>query len=190
MTTPRAALRPVLVLLAFFALCASLLPAAPAEATQRSLKEAEARRFRAMVTNDLEALKLILDDELVYTHTNGRIDDKESFLANLESGAVRYRKIELRGMDSVFWAGEAGMVTGKAILHVEAGERQLTLPVRFTSVYRLGEDRAWHLLGWQSTVIPEAPAQKMEQEEPAAEEGGAGDPDTDTDNTAAGGERG
>ncbi len=181
--TPFRPFRPALFL-ALLGLAATLLPAAPAEATQQSLKNAEAQRFRAMVSNDLEALEQILDDDLVYTHTNGRVDDKESFLANLESGAVRYRKIELRGMDSVFWAGEAGMVTGKVILHVEAGERRLTLPVRFTSVYRLGEDRAWHLLGWQSTVIPEAAPKTAPPEESEAEDDGATEP------ASGGGERG
>ena len=181
-TPPNRALVAALLLLLVLA-----VPAA--EATQQSLKQAEAQRFRAMAANDLEALKKILDDDLVYTHTNGRVDDKESFLANLESGALRYRKIELRGMDPVFWAGEAGMVTGKVILHVEAGERQLTLPVRFTSVYRLGEDRAWHLLGWQSTVIPEASPQDDEGEEAPATKGSAPAPDAGGGD-AAGGERG
>lgn len=182
MTKNRFVLTPALRSLLAMTLLLGVVSGAPqTEASQQSLREAENRRYKAMVNNDLEALAAIFDDDLVYTHTNGQVDDKETFLATLESGALRYRRIQIQEMSPVSWAGEAGVVTGKLVLEVQAGDRQVSVPIRYTAVYRLGDDRAWHLLAWQSTAIPAAaPTHAKAEATPAAEpEEDAADPEID-----------
>lgn len=134
-----------------------VLLALPAAADREAIRDVEATRYRAMVRNDFETLQVVLSDDLVYTHSNGRVDDKEALLGALQDGTLRYRKMELGKVDIRAW-GDTGLVTGRVTMHVtvKAGEesRDLTLPARFTAVYRFGEE-GWKLVNWQSTGIAE-----------------------------------
>jgi len=129
------------------------LLALPAAADPEAIRDVEAVRYRAMVQGDLETLDRVLADDLVYTHSNGRVDGKESLLGALRDGILDYRRMELGEVSIRAW-GEAGVVTGMVTMHVsvKAGEetRDLTLPARFTAVYRYGET-GWRLVSWQST---------------------------------------
>lgn len=48
--------------------------------------EVERRRSRAMIESDVATLRNLLDDDLVYTHSNAAMDNKASYLSKVESG--------------------------------------------------------------------------------------------------------
>ena len=117
------------------------------------LDEVDASRFRAMIAADAAALDRVLADDLVYTHTTGRVDTKQAFIDSLTSGNISYEAISTRDTVARVY-GDVAVITGSADFEVSAGSQQLAFPIRFTEVYEWSDGR-WQLVAWQSTRLPE-----------------------------------
>lgn len=134
------------------------LGAAAAEPpTTEALAAAHQRRFQAMVDGDLEALAPMLADELVYTHSSGKTETKEEFLAALEGGALRYLAIVSEGESPLrlYGDGEVGLITGGARVRVRTGGeegQEGEVVLRYTSVY-VHRDGRWQLAAWHSSAV-------------------------------------
>ncbi|MEK6478821.1 nuclear transport factor 2 family protein [Catalinimonas sp. 4WD22] len=57
--------------------------------------EAEKSRFLAMINEDFDFLENIIDDQLVYIHSNGNVDSKDSFINAIREGKTSYDDIKL-----------------------------------------------------------------------------------------------
>jgi hypothetical protein len=62
---------------------------------KHALKETETRRYRAMIESDVDALALLLDEDLIYTHSNAGVDTKASYLEKVRAEHYRYKSIEI-----------------------------------------------------------------------------------------------
>lgn len=122
----------------------------PGEA-EREILQLENRRFDAMTRADATALDRILADELSYTHSTGRLDSKAAFIASLKSGQLKYESISTQDV-RVRVIGDAGVVTGRALMKVRSGAQSMSMLVRFTDVY-LKRDGRWQMIAWQSTRL-------------------------------------
>ena len=114
----------------------------------------EELRIQAMVRRDLAALNSLLADDLSYTHSGGRTDNKASFLALIESPESRYLGVDYSDTE-VIPALEAVIVRGRAQIRLErdTGEK-LSYPVLFLDIYTR-RDGGWQMVAWQATRIPE-----------------------------------
>jgi hypothetical protein len=121
--------------------------AAHAEATVLS---AQAARFRAMIAGDATALARLLAEELTYTHTTGRVENRQEFLAAIRSGALRYHAIDPHDV-VVTLVNDAAVVVGRVTIHAELDGREARVTARFTEVHQLRRGE-WRLLAWQSTT--------------------------------------
>ena len=113
----------------------------------------DARRIRAMIHADEEILRDLLADDLTYTHTNCVVDTKESLITKLRDGSYDYRVLETTDVCAKPVGSEAAVLTGAASMTIHAGDRDIVLPIRFTSVY-VRENGGWKLTAWQSTHQP------------------------------------
>lgn len=113
----------------------------------------QADRFRAMTENDISILDSILSDDLVYTHTTGRVETKTEFLSALRKRAVAYHSIEPMDVKVRIYDNTA-VITGTAAMKVSAGANDLAFSLQFIEVYENSEGR-WRLLAWQSTRLPD-----------------------------------
>jgi hypothetical protein len=133
--------------------------AAAAEATrplsraEQALRDAEQKRFDAMVGNDLSALGAALADELTYAHSTGVQQTKAEFLKDLGAGTMQYRQITVLEQNFRLH-GSIGIINGKLWLsvHISGADREFS--VRYTDVYVKRAGR-WQLLAWQSTRLPD-----------------------------------
>lgn len=112
----------------------------------------EDRRWAAQIGGDLEALGRLLADEMQYTHSNGLVDTKDSYIKAIGEKVFDYRA-EKRTDVRTQVIGDTGLVTGAAEFNVVAGGRDLDLKARYSAVWirRAGE---WQFLAWQSTPLP------------------------------------
>jgi Domain of unknown function (DUF4440) len=62
---------------------------------EHAIADMERRRYEAMKLADIAELREVLDDLLIYTHSNSAIDDKESYLAKVQAGYFRYESISI-----------------------------------------------------------------------------------------------
>jgi ketosteroid isomerase-like protein len=114
-----------------------------------SLRAADRRRRDAMIAGDADALAGLLADELVWTHSSGRKDDKAAVLDKIASGTTDYYELEVSD-DVVSSHGELLIHHGTLLGRVSVDGREKALRNRFLSVWKRSNDRL-ELLAWQST---------------------------------------
>jgi hypothetical protein len=115
--------------------------------------ELDLKRKTAMAQKDTAALKNLLCKGLVYTHSSGRQDTKQSLIEGMESGKTVYTSMvpsEVKAQD----LGNAVVLTGVAAISVDSNGKPNSFRVRFTDVYE-NQNGTWRMITWQSTKLPE-----------------------------------
>ena len=113
--------------------------------------ERENARWAAMLGNDFEALDELVHPKLVYTHSNARVDTKDSWIASMTSGTVDYRAVD-RSDVQLTEQGDVAVITGAATFTVHAMNQDITITSRFSSVWV--NDDGWKFFAWQNTPFP------------------------------------
>jgi ketosteroid isomerase-like protein len=122
-----------------------------ANATEAELLRLDDERTRAMISCDTATLERLMSDDIVYTHSSGRLDSKKSFIASIASGTVKYRRVARKEVAASVREGFA-FLTGSVEIDVETGGKVLNLNLRFANVWeRVG--KGWQQIVWQSTPI-------------------------------------
>jgi ketosteroid isomerase-like protein len=115
------------------------------------IRDAEARRYAAMIANDRKALDALLADDLVYTHSTAAKETKTEFVERLSSG-LRYKAITSREQ-TIRVFGDVGLVNGLNRMDVERKGEPVTFDIRFLAVY-VRDGGNWRMSAWQSTRLP------------------------------------
>ena len=68
-----------------------LLTLVSPQSTVDAVRAAEATRIQAMLAADFAAVDRLLADELTYTHSNAKQDNKAAYLEPFLSGRTRYQ---------------------------------------------------------------------------------------------------
>jgi len=119
--------------------------------TEKEVRQLEMRRFELMVARDMKGLEALLADDLTYTHSNGVLENKEQFLAKLNSGKTLYQSIQSEDV-RVRVIGDVAIINGIALMRVWTGGQTQDLRLRYTDIYARREGR-WQLILWQSTRV-------------------------------------
>jgi len=115
--------------------------------------ELDKKRMNAMAQKDVASLKNMLCKGLVYTHSSGRQDTKQSLIEGMETGKTVYTSIEpsdVKAQD----LGNAVVLTGAAAISVMSNGKPNSFRVRFTDVYE-NQNGTWRMVTWQSTKLPD-----------------------------------
>ena len=142
------------ILLSALALSPCLGQAAPAVASlEDTLINLEKTRFVAIVDARVDELDKLMDDTLVYVHSNAKVDSKATYLASLKSGEVDYLSIEPADMKARVY-GDTAILNGTARVKVKTGGQESNIHLRFTTVW-IERDGDWRMVTWQATRMPE-----------------------------------
>jgi len=125
--------------------------AQPQDNIEAEIRNAEARRFRALTEADVPALEGLLSDDLIYTHASGWRQTKAEFLASLRSGELLYHFFATDDVN-VQGYGNVVLVTGHATTEVRAKGQELNVSLLFLEAY-VKRDGRWQLVAWQSTRV-------------------------------------
>ena len=117
----------------------------------------EQKRADALVREDIGTLASLLADDLSYTHSDGRTDTKESFLALVAGPVQRYLGVDYSNQD-VIDCGDAVIVRGTARIRLVressgAADERLEYLVLFLDIWARRDGR-WQTVGWQATRKP------------------------------------
>jgi hypothetical protein len=118
----------------------------------KTVLDLERQRVQATVTQDVEKLNAILADDLIYTHSSARLDNKASFISAMLSGATVYKTMDVEEIEARDF-GDTVVLTGTAQLAISANGKPINFGVRFTNVYAK-RDGDWQMAVWQSTKTP------------------------------------
>ena len=122
-----------------------------ADAAETELLRLDDERTKAMTSGDKTTLERLMSDDIVYTHSSGRLDTKASFINSITSGTVKYRRVN-RKEAKLTLRDHFAIMTGHVEIDVETGGRVLNLNLRFCNVWERGA-KGWQQIGWQSTPI-------------------------------------
>ena len=115
-----------------------------------AIRGLERDRFRAMVDGNGELLDALLSDNVIYVHTNGKRESKQQFIDAITAGRRRYRQIEIQSQDVLTVGHETCVVTGRALIEMEANNGALLFPIAYMAV-QTHEAGQWRLIAWQAT---------------------------------------
>ena len=119
----------------------------------QTIIELDQKRMTAMAQKDVAALKNMLCKGLVYTHSSGRQDTKQSLLDGMESGTTVYTSMEPSDVKAQDF-GNVVVLTGVAAISVNSRGKPNSFRVRFTDVYE-NQNGTWRMVTWQSTKLPD-----------------------------------
>ncbi len=124
-----------------------------AQNTKADVEALERKRFAAQVSKDFDFLEKVFADDLVYTHSSGKQDNKTTYIASIKEGKSVYDKIDVEEI-IVRVYGNAAVVNGKiAITQGTASGKPTILPLRYTVVYNKNGKKGWQLNTWQSLKL-------------------------------------
>ncbi len=122
-----------------------------------ALRSAELTRFQAQVDADAEVLGELLDDSLEYTHSNGELDTKKSFIESLTTGRRDY-VATTPDILSIRINGDIGIIRGKAKVTVADNGQSRDLDLGYVDVW-VWKDGRWRMTTWLSARYPGPAAQ-------------------------------
>lgn len=120
---------------------------------QKAIIDLEVRRFKATVDADVEALGVLLAEDMTYSHSNGVTQTKTEFIDAIRHGELRYEEIRPDGL-KVRTYGNTAVVVGRAHVRAKTKGQATTLDLHFLDVYVKRKGR-WQMVAWQSTRLPQ-----------------------------------
>jgi Domain of unknown function (DUF4440) len=111
----------------------------------------ERQRFAAQVNKDMDVLQKIFGEDLLYTHSGGSTDNKESYLLSIKNGKSRYDNIDVEKIGvKYFNRNKTAQVNGQITIRNEGSPpNHLKYAVLYIKKPKLG----WQLVMWQSLKL-------------------------------------
>lgn len=115
----------------------------------------EERRRQALLAGDLPALQRLLAEDLVYVHSTGACDGRDSYLAKLAGGSLQYLELDFSSLQ-VQVLSQAATVSGRMTALVSKDGQRKNVASLFMTVWARGVDGEWRLHAHQGTPLPAA----------------------------------
>jgi Domain of unknown function (DUF4440) len=112
----------------------------------------EDARYAAQTTGDFAAMQRLFGDDLLYTHSSGKTDNKASYIELQRSESVIYRSMQ-RSDVTVRTYGCIAIISGNAHYQVTVGGKDITPELVFHSIWAK-RDGGVQFVSWQSTAAP------------------------------------
>jgi hypothetical protein len=116
------------------------------------IRSLERARFSAMMSGDLTTLSALLDDDLIYVHSNGEADSKDEYIESLRQGRITYDEISVTA-DRCWQAGGCFVLVQfvSARMRLGVGAEPVERSLTIMSVWRQAP-AGWRLIAMQSTA--------------------------------------
>lgn len=124
----------------------------PKEDAEKEVIETENQRFKALVRDDFAVLDRVLADDLVYTHSSGKNDTKQSYMQSLREGKTKYNTMDAQEQKVRIY-GNMAVINGKCLMNVTSNGTIINTGLAYISVY-VRNGAQWQLVAWQSLRVP------------------------------------
>ncbi|WP_020602462.1 nuclear transport factor 2 family protein [Spirosoma spitsbergense] len=119
---------------------------------EKAVLAAEKQRFEAQVKKDYAMLDRVLADDLVYNHSNGNTDTKQSYIQSIRDGKSKYDSIESQEQEVRVY-GNTAIINGKCLIKATNNGETINTTLKYTDVY-IRKGNQWQMVTWQSLKVP------------------------------------
>ncbi|ALW83961.1 hypothetical protein AUC43_01900 [Hymenobacter sedentarius] len=122
----------------------------------KAAKEVEAlerQRFEAQVKKDYAFLEKVFSDDLIYTHSNGKQNNKTEYLQSIRDGKSVYDKIEVENLNvRAYNDGKTAVVNGQIIIYQpnKPDGTPNVAHLKYVVVQVKDKHKGWQVVLWQS----------------------------------------
>ncbi|AKD56829.1 nuclear transport factor 2 family protein [Spirosoma radiotolerans] len=120
-------------------------------ADEKAVIDVEKQRFAAQVSKDITALNKVLANDLVYTHSNGGADSRQSYIRSIQDGKIAYESINVEEQNARIY-GNTAVINGKCLVKAINKGETVNSHLLYLSVYVRNAGQ-WQLVAWQSTKL-------------------------------------
>jgi len=139
----------IAVVLAFLYYTPGVSRASSAELAVPAVLRADNTRLTAMMAGDGAALARLLSDELVFVHSDGRVEGKADYVKNMTAGDTAYTNARTSEVKSLKPSTDIVILIGTQDMRKKLGETWSDIHLQFMSVWR-NENGTWRMFAWQS----------------------------------------
>ena len=117
-------------------------------ADERAVSAIERQRFDAQVSKNVAVLERVLANDLIYTHSSGNRDTKQSYIQSIRDGKSNYESIDVQEQ-TVRVYGNSAVINGVCLVKMNNNNTPTDLKLRYTDVY-VKKGGQWQMVAWQS----------------------------------------
>ncbi|WP_257883382.1 nuclear transport factor 2 family protein [Hymenobacter sp. DG01] len=129
------------------------------QAAAKQVETLERQRFEAQVKKDYTVLEKVFAEDLVYTHSNGKQNNKQEYIQSIRDGKSQYEKIDVEALNvRAYNDGKAAVVNGTITITLPPkpdGTPNLA-HLKYVVVQIKDPKKGWQVVLWQSQKQPEA----------------------------------
>jgi hypothetical protein len=123
-----------------------------AQTSEQAVLDLSKKKFGWLIRMRYDSLEAMLDDRLMFVHSNGWTETKQELIQDMKSGKLRYTNIQV-SESSVRVYPATAIVTGKGKFNVILDGNPLEINLFYTEVYILKNDQ-WLLASRHSNRLP------------------------------------
>ncbi|RSK43419.1 nuclear transport factor 2 family protein [Hymenobacter perfusus] len=129
------------------------------QAAAKEVELLERQRFEAQVKKDYAVLEKVFADDLVYTHSNGKQNNKQEYIQSIRDGKSQYEKIDVEALNvRAYHDGRTAVVNGTITITLpnkSDGTPNLA-HLKYVVVQIKDPKKGWQVVLWQSQKQPDA----------------------------------
>ncbi len=114
-----------------------------------AVQKADAARLRAMMAGDGAALARLFSDDVVFVHSDARVESKADYIHNLTAGDTAYADAKTSDVLIRQVSPDVVVMAGRQFMRKKLGADWSAIDLRFLSVWR-NEQGTWRMVAWQS----------------------------------------
>lgn len=138
------------LLIFLFCFCA-IVASAQLKNQDTFLLDLSKRKFDWMVKKKLDSLSMILDEQLLYIHSNGLIQKKEEMLESFKTGSLLLDSVKIIDA-AIRMFGSTAIITGKGNFYGSMRGTPFQSILLYTEVY-LNENHQWKLVSRHASKL-------------------------------------
>lgn len=120
----------------------------------KAVEEAERGWARGVTTNDFALLEKVLAPDLVYTHSNGLVDTRDSYIGSLKSGKSRYLKVEYSELKVRLLTPDIATANCRALVVTLQQGKETPMNLALLHVFKKNRGQ-WQMVAHQSARLPQ-----------------------------------
>ncbi|MFN8335536.1 MAG: nuclear transport factor 2 family protein [Cyclobacteriaceae bacterium] len=103
-------------------------------AQEQRIIDLSKKKFQWMIAMNFDSLESVLDDRMVFIHSNGWPETKTEFINDIKSGKLRYKSIDVVEASARMYQGSA-VIIGRGKFKVTLDGKDLDLELKYTEFY-------------------------------------------------------